>query len=403
MPFSVEIENLPLGYVASSGREGETIELIIREFTSSEDGEIFISRLEGLPSALIRKISNPHPFISQIDNFLAVIKPDKTVDIYINELMMRETTRIKKGTNAGSLVFEDDIADIIQIELCLPGVQADETYVPGTPIDITKLKLTPIKIPSDAGIIFIFSDNWRKGMYIDLAPLHEEFGDRKDNLWQIFGSYKSYLSFQHLFKLTPSQWENLIEQRWFLFTSLKKSTLKEITNYLNNNWEIDELTEKIAVEVADMLDSMIERWSKHDLFEPHMKFFEHAVDKYREEDYLSANAILYPKIEGLLRTNHFVNSTDKPTQSDLVNSLVDARQEEYHPYSLLLPEVFRTYLTEFYFAHFEPSAVSAPLSRNTVGHGVADVEEFSIKQATIALLILDQIFYFMPSSKKNED
>jgi len=87
---------------------------------------------------------------------------------------------------------------------------------------------------------------------------------------------------------------------------------------------------------------------------------------------------------------------EKPTQSVLTERLLNARQEELHSYSWLLPEIFKKYLREVYFANFEPGAPTK-ISRHSVGHGVAAAEDFNEKTACIGFLILDQLFWFLPS------
>ena len=51
MPYEISFENLPVGYSASSKKYGDTtVEVVVNEFTSSEDGDLFITRLEGFPA-----------------------------------------------------------------------------------------------------------------------------------------------------------------------------------------------------------------------------------------------------------------------------------------------------------------------------------------------------------------
>jgi hypothetical protein len=66
-----------------------------------------------------------------------------------------------------------------------------------------------------------------------------------------------------------------------------------------------------------------------------------------------------------------------------------------HEYSLLLPIRFSKYLQDVYFAGFDPNQPT-PVSRNSIAHGVADPQDYSLKASTIGLLTLDQIFYFLP-------
>jgi len=53
---------------------------------------------------------------------------------------------------------------------------------------------------------------------------------------------------------------------------------------------------------------------------------------------------------------------------------------------------------DIYFRGFDSGQV-AEISRHSVAHGVANPQDFSAKAATIGLLILDQLFFFLPPEK----
>jgi hypothetical protein len=63
------------------------------------------------------------------------------------------------------------------------------------------------------------------------------------------------------------------------------------------------------------------------------------------------------------------------------------------PASLLLPHKLERYLSEVYFADFEPTDASPSISRNSVGHGIANEDEFNEKSAVIGLLVTQQLLY----------
>jgi hypothetical protein len=46
-----------------------------------------------------------------------------------------------------------------------------------------------------------------------------------------------------------------------------------------------------------------------------------------------------------------------------------------------------------------PTGGALPLSRNSVGHGVAYASEFNLESALIAILVCHQLFYCFPISK----
>jgi hypothetical protein len=376
MPFEIKLKEVSVGYAQTSVQKGENASIIVREFTSSEDGDLFISRLEGIPSDILAAIPDKTIKPSSVDRFLAVIRPDHHATVYLNdELKLLVTFTIKgKDIEAGEAVFSDNIADIQQVTF------------------------HGISVPEDTGIVFVFSQGWRKGFYFDLVPLiGPSFTRRNYDLTKLLGQSFAYLVFQHLFKITESEWAVMLDQKWFPFITLKNHIVKEIIAYARNQWNIDDLTERVAEDLRVQLPSIVRKWHRNNLFESHVLLFEQAVNRYLAGDYISASAILYPRIEGLMRS--YLNShglTLKPSPKNLVTSVIDANVTSRHDFSSLLPKNFSRYLTGVYFANFDPQNPEI-LSRHTVAHGVAPANDFSLKAATIGLLLLDQLsFYLSP-------
>ena len=63
--------------------------------------------------------------------------------------------------------------------------------------------------------------------------------------------------------------------------------------------------------------------------------------------------------------------------------------------SLLLPQRFKDYLKDVYFANFDLTKENVPLSRHSVGHGVAKASDVNLKSAVLGILIVHQLFYFL--------
>jgi len=376
MPYELILDAPPAGYAMhnASGVEGNLAVIAVREFTSSEDGELFISRLEGIPAQLIAKLpATAGIFPSSIDHLIAVIRPDLRTTVYINECQIMMRARMGRRIEAGEAVFEHDIVDIDAIEF-----QGAE-------------------LPEDAGVLFVFSVGWRKGMFFDFTALGPNQPKRDYDIGKLLGSYYAYLKSQRVFSLDKSDWQFLIERGWFPLVSLSSALKAKVVAFTKARDDLDRLLPEAAVEVRQKLPTIIARWGESKLFEPHMSLLRHAADEYAEEDYVSATAIVYPRIEGLLRTLHeAMGIAEKASQDVLTAAAVEARAGEFHRYSWLLPELFRRYMKEVYFASFEPGK-SATLSRNSVGHGVASAKDFNMKGATLGLLILGQLFYFLPS------
>jgi hypothetical protein len=102
MPFEVRLDEPPAGYALESATEGETARVAVREFTSSEDGELFVSRLEGIPQQLLSLLP-PDARVkpSMVDHLVAIIHTDSTATVYLNECNIRAQIRVARPIEAG--------------------------------------------------------------------------------------------------------------------------------------------------------------------------------------------------------------------------------------------------------------------------------------------------------------
>ena len=178
MPYEVLLEEIPAGYTLSSVRKGEQVDVIVKEFTSTEDGDLFVGRLDGFPTQILHLIPEIHSSPSTIDHLLILIYPDKKAKVFINELEFMLVVQTKRAITAkGQPVMFDDIADVR--ELALKGIE----------------------IPKNTGLVFLFSIGWRKGLYYDFSPLHGGLPELEYKPEVLFGQLYAYLSFQELLKL----------------------------------------------------------------------------------------------------------------------------------------------------------------------------------------------------------
>ena len=381
MPWEIKFDNLPIGYATSAGKPGDEVMVSSIEFTSTEDGEHFVSRLEGFPSEVLRKIDSTPPIPeSSVNHMLVVVRTDNSGTAYINELSIKGLMQPKRDIKAGEALFKNDIADISEI-------QFDD-----------------VDIPSECGILFLFSIGWRKGLYFDFSPLHpKDGGARIYDLNKRLAQLYLYLMFQERFKIPNEAWTQLFLQMWFPFISLSVDTTQALVNYATNSWSIDDLLPQVSNEVLSGLPKWLEKWKRIDQFSSHIAILEKANERFSDKDYISTVSILYPRIEGIMRSHHYAESPDeRGTQSNLVKSTLSAVDAEFNPKLLLLPEKFKNYLEDIYFANFDPKDPKGS-SRNTVSHGVANASEFSEKSACIGFLIIEQLTFYLSKNKNSNN
>lgn len=182
MPLEITLTDIPGGYSLSAGRAGETVKVAVREFLSSEDGTDFIRRLEGFPNIILDRLPPERRVLpSQIDHMLVVIRRDKRATVYINELQVLGEMLAKRDIAAGEAVFGDDIADIRAI------------------------KFKGVEVPPDAGVLYLFSSGWRKGMFYDFAPVQQKNPEPRDyDLGVQLGQFVTYLLFQDRLKISDA-------------------------------------------------------------------------------------------------------------------------------------------------------------------------------------------------------
>jgi hypothetical protein len=216
---------------------------------------------------------------------------------------------------------------------------------------------------------------------------------RTASLPSLFGQCYAHVLFQERFSILESEWEALFRAKCFPFAALRNETLDELLAHVRAGWDLDELTPKIAQEVKDKLPHFLEGWRAHPAFADHVAILEKAAEHFEKADYISASGLLFPRIEGIMRSNHTLTGAEATPnkQKNLSASAVRARTG--FPACLLLPHKFEEYLSDVYFASFQPGEQQIGISRNSVGHGVASADEFNEKAAVLGLLVTQQLLY----------
>lgn len=375
MPHEIKFDQLPGGYVLNAARSGDVAHVQTSEFTSSEDGQHFIERLEGLPSDILTRLGDEQDFgPSRVDHLLAVIRRDHSATVFLNELPIRIAVRANKAVNRGEAVFKNDI------------------------VDITELRAGDVEIPNDAGVVFVFSCRWRKGLFYDLGPLGKDGVPRSHDCRQLFGQLFAYLMFQERFSISEQEWETLQSKQWFPFAAFKNETITGMLRHVRAGWDLDELLPEIVAEVKGRASGFLESWKRHPVFQEHATILDRAIERFLTDDHVSCTGLLFPRIEGILRSNLATLSPGlKAKQENLAMAAVSSRACE--EYCLLLPRKFEKYLSDVYFANFEPTAPKKPFSRHTVSHGIACQDDFSAKASVVGILVIHQLFYCLPHAE----
>ena len=385
MPYKIKFERPPAGIAVNSARCGENVAVQRVEFTSSEDGQVFIHRLETIVDSILKSLEPQVSFRrSEIDHLLAFIEADGNAIVYVNELRRIDCIRINRPCEQGEAIFKSDI------------------------VDYKRVSFDGITVPDTAGVVYLFSAGWRKGLFFDFSQIGHEPQPRRFDCETLFGQFYGYVLFQERFAITEHDWSTLLAEKWFPFAALPHELIDELLRQIRAGWDSDEVLQRIANNVRSRVDELISGWRGYSVFAPHLEILERAIERFKSDDFVSCAGLLYPRIEGILRSNlRSVRPMAKPTQTRLSESAVVTIRDNQR--SLLLPHRFQQYLEQVYFAGFDPASEENDISRNSVAHGVADAGAFSRKAAVIAILIVHQLYYSLgsdvssPTSDRNQD
>ena len=371
MPVEIELTEFPAGYSESSSRGGGMIKVSQKGFYSSEDGEELINRLEGWPDYFLKLMPLKVPLKpSYIDTLLVVISKDKKAKIYLNDAQVIGEMRVKGAVAKGE------------------GITANRI------LDIGKMKFSNATVPIDAGFIYVFSVGWRQGYIYDLEPLHQN-KKRDYDIEEALGSCFTYLLFQERFKIDDQTWNTIFSQKWFPFSHLDDKLIKKMVSHAKEEWEIDDLLPEIHGDVISLLEKAPLSGKSGECFEEHKEIIDKAIERYLEADYISCTSILYPRIEGIMRSFHKAEGyKSKPSSNNLTKTVITHHQKRRIYQSLLLPDKFQDYLENIYFASFSPGT-SPDIGRHSVAHGEARKDDFNQKSSAIAILVLYQLSLFM--------
>jgi len=372
VPHEIKLDMLPGGIALQAAKKDERALIQCAGIATSEDGELLIRYLEFAGRMLDQLREHGHSFArSQVDNFLAIIRRDQTTTVYVNELQLVSKVRVARDVEAGTSVFKDDI------------------------VDIAEARFDGITIPDDAGVIVVISDGWRKAVLFDFAPLGSTPTARHYDIWPMLGQLLARLGYQELFSISDNDWKALFACRWFPFVGLSNSIIGNLLGHVRAGWGASELLSEIKAELLTKLDRFLGAWKSKQEFSSHVQLLERAAERFKAEDYASCTALVFPRIEGLMRAHHAIAAPSEPrTQSSLSSNAVASLAD--NPYSLLLPIRFQEYLKDVFFAKFDETQQNIPISRNSIGHGVASAADYNLETAMLGLLICHQLFHSFP-------
>ncbi|HNX10582.1 MAG TPA: hypothetical protein PKI61_00335 [bacterium] len=372
------------GFTVENAKGGDPIKILTRASLTSDDLS-FYKYLELISNIFLNKK------LIQIDcvyQFLILIHKDLSADLYINDFGIAVEVRTKRSVEAGEVVTLDDIADI------------------------RKVKFSDIEIKDSDKVIYCFKVGWRFGLFFDLTQRLQPAGITQpvatekldiEKMYVSIGDLRRYLSFYHIYKALESkeQFDEMMKDGWFPFVEIIAGEYKNLRELYQNKFDFENRIKTIVDSFVDKrIQRITEKWWKNQIFSDKKSLIEAGVNAYlrnNQEGFVHCINTLYPQVEGILRKLYQAetgkgNGVKSP---ELISYIIKkAKIKSGSDYSLLLPLPFLEYLKDVVFSNFNIETGKTEMSRNTSGHGIAEVNQYTKERALQLILILDQIYFY---------
>jgi len=356
------------GVAAETVASGEIGTMIQKDFIHSSQPEFSL-----IANNLISLINPP---VTNIDKLLVIIKKDNTAKIYA-EFPIVASIRGKKDVKKEDLITVEEIADIDTIEF------RDLEH--------------EINIEETDKVVFLFRAGWRFGLYfnftksLDMPTLKKELGYY----------YKRLLYYDlYSFIENDNNFDTLVKDGWFPFIRLIGKNFDKIMQYYKegkkNNFQIDEL---IAEYTKEKIESFTQYWWRKELFKDKKDIIEAGIWCFLQNNkcgFIACLSTLYPQIEGIMGTDYFKANGRNLKHEELLEYIKHKAEKKFNTVSSTgFPSKFYEYLKRTLFENFDITSGKLDLSRHTVSHGFASAEDFNKAKALQAILILDQIYFYL--------
>ena len=316
-------------------------------------------------------------FIDNICNYLILIHRDLSADLYVNSPFQAKMMT-KREVQAGEPIYQNDIADIARLRF------------PGT--DINK----------NDSVVFCFKKGWKFGLFFDFTPIDRKSTLDIEHLSRDLGNYYRYLSFQELYSILENKplFEPTFADGWFPFIQLLGGDFEELAKCYEDTSNFPRNVETFLGKFnKDRIEAFTNRWWGNQIFERKRQILKAGIDAYlseTQEGYITCVKTLYSEIEGIVRIRYVAEKGKDPNFKELINFVKEKAEGKFGPRkSLGFSDVFYQYLNETIFQNFDLKTGQVDLSRHTVSHGVAEQMEYTRMKAMQAILILDQMCFYL--------
>ena len=361
------------GFTLETAREGEPVRL--HTFCAiTSDQPVFhrlVPNMIEILEARARHAGSPIR-VNAVETILAIIKPDRTAELYVDTAAISIYGLVRRDIAAGSAVWESDIADV------------------------TAMAFPAVEIGKDDKVVCVFRHGWR---FAYCADFNRGNNFDHDRFQKTLGTLYRRLKYAHLYEILgdSTTYKGLINVGWFPFVELIGPAIQRLAEFSRADKLDAGEKEVLKAFTAARLDGMVQRWGSIPFLAPRIRILEEGAAAFKAGNPISSIKVLVTEIEGILQ-DAYKDANGRAGR--LVDLLKFARARGSAKAgaddTLLLAGAFMAYLGDYVFANFNP-AVGAPSSgsRHAVGHGAAPQESYTMVRALQAILTVDQIAFFI--------
>jgi hypothetical protein len=366
------VENLA-GFAAEAALEGQQVGLLTRLALTSDE-PLFHELVESLAGGIhyMAKQSGKTVDLRGVDLLLLVLKADATAELWLDAAAVSMEVVVKRSIQAGTFVFEEDIADIRRMSF--PGVTLD---------------------PTDK-VLCVFRQDWRFGFAFDMNP---EGALDVNRFTTSLGSLCRAMRYRHLYDALgqPALFERLVTHGWFPFLEIIGTEFKDILSHCKAGFDLEQIEQNVIAGFdGPRTDRVLERWLAKPHFAARAELLKAAITAFRAGQPIPTIKILLTEIEGVLNAAHRAAHGKGARLRDLLTfAETSAERRAGGSDTLLFPREFGRYLRDYTFAAFDPASQTGGAgSRHAVGHGAASQESYTMARALQAILTLDQLAFY---------
>lgn len=363
-----------VGVTASTGGPRETVSVWTRMALTSND-PLFYRVVGSLSDAIagFAEASGKHARIDRASTVLLVIKPDDSAELWIDSAAMITHNFIRRPVPipAGTVLFEKDVADILAVEF--PHVQIND----------------------DDKVLCLLREGWRFALYFDL--------DRKQKLdlaatQTILGSLVRQLRYADLYAALANEplFGQLVASGWFPFLELMRGEFQSLSDTVEAGLPLEQAEATLLAKFDDeRIDRMHARWMERPGFADRALILESAVKSFKARDPVATIKTILTEVEGIMADAYHRETGEHTSRIEKLLAFVVeyANGKLGAKDTLLFPTDFARYLKDYTYAGFTRGQANT-ISRNSVGHGAASAEQYTMTRALQALLTVDQLAFY---------